>query len=514
MQQIKQPHELGLSYDSYRAGQKEIIQRIIDSEKHYIILEAPTGAGKSLIAFSVIKNMDAAGIILIKTKQLQDQYSKSFGNNVLVLKGKSNYPCALNPRVTREDCVFEFLKDKKITDCPKFNSCKYEQIKREALRLQKIVVTNYAYFLSQRFLRTPDVLVLDECHSAEQEIIKHAKISIPYRFITSEARALFENEDYEAFFTEVNNKVEEETKEYYNQLKYYEQFDNTNEHILKLQRKIRALVTLYENIKFLKTTFSQDKWYVSSDTKYLRFEPYFGTWFFNVFYQAKQKVILMSATPPSVEVAESLFGIPKDEIEYLKMPSTFSPAIRPIKLVLTTNLGHKHLAKALPKVIAVIDRIITERHSTEKGLLHCKNYNVARYILSHSALNEHMMLHDSTNRAETLDKFKNAEPPAILLSPSFQEGVDLPYDECRFQMLVGLQFPSLADKIVQHRKTVNPSAYNWEVARSIVQAYGRGVRAQDDYCVFYILDTNFVWFFKQNEAFFTDYFKEGLSGKK
>ena len=512
MTQIKTPSELDLpsKFRQYRSKQADIIRQIITSSKHYIILEAPTGSGKSLIAISLIKNLSSTGILVLKTKQLQNQYAKEFKSHVLVLKGKANYKCPLfRNRVTRDDCIYEGRKDKKITECPSYSVCEYEQLKRRAMKMREVLVTNYAYFISQKFLKQPDILILDEGHAAEREIVKQAKIRVPYRFIHKATQKKFDEGEYEGFFGDIIDIVNIEIDQTEKQFRGFEKLKK-NDYLIKTQRRLRALKILKENLKSLKTAYNTKNWYVSSSEKSLVFEPYFGTWFFTKYYRAANKVILMSATPPNIELAETLFGIPKDDIDYFKMPSTFPTKIRPIKLLLTTNMGYKHLPKALPKVTRVVDRLIEKYHQNEKGLIHCKNYDVAKYILRNSGLSSRMLLHDSFNRARVLEQFQLSKYPKILLSPSFQEGVDLPYDDCRFQMLVGVQFPNLSDKVTQRRKQLNPESYNWEVALGIAQAYGRGVRAEDDYCVFYVMDNNFLWFFRQNEGLFTDYFKEGL----
>jgi len=216
MTQIKTPFELNLppKFQQYRPKQAEIIQQIITSPKHYIILEAPTGSGKSLIAISLIKNLASTGILVLKTKQLQNQYAKEFKNHVLILKGKANYKCPLfKNRITRNECIYEGRKDKKISECPSYSICEYEQLKRQAMKMQEVIVTNYAYFLSQRFLKQPDILILDEGHAAENEIVKQTKIKVPYRFIAKQTHEKFDEGEYESFFGDIIDVVDVEIEE-------------------------------------------------------------------------------------------------------------------------------------------------------------------------------------------------------------------------------------------------------------------------------------------------------------
>ena len=67
-------------YDTFRKGQKEAINDILESFESYdyVILDAPTGMGKSGVArtildYNVIENEQDA-YLLTSTKMLQEQY--------------------------------------------------------------------------------------------------------------------------------------------------------------------------------------------------------------------------------------------------------------------------------------------------------------------------------------------------------------------------------------------------------------------------------------------------------
>ena len=49
---------------------------------------------------------------------------------------------------------------------------------------------------------------------------------------------------------------------------------------------------------------------------------------------------------------------------------------------------------------------------------------------------------------------------------------------------------------------------------SIMQAYGRGIRDNEDWCVMYIIDSDFINLFDFNKSFFNEYFIEAVQKKK
>ena len=64
----------------------------------------------------------------------------------------------------------------------------------------------------------------------------------------------------------------------------------------------------------------------------------------------------------------------------------------------------------------------------------------------------------------------------MLVSPSLREGVDLPDDFLRFQVLTKLPFPDLGDPWTAARRSRDPRWYAVETAKALLQAYGRSCR--------------------------------------
>jgi len=86
---------------SYREGQRAAIEFAVNafnSGKRIVIIEAPTGSGKSAVAMTLADMVNDAYYLTI-TKILQDQLSGDFGEEsnyhdpVIELKGRNAYPC-------------------------------------------------------------------------------------------------------------------------------------------------------------------------------------------------------------------------------------------------------------------------------------------------------------------------------------------------------------------------------------------------------------------------------------
>ena len=92
------------------------------------------------------------------------------------------------------------------------------------------------------------------------------------------------------------------------------------------------------------------------------------------------------------------------------------------------------------------------------------------------------------------------------------EGVDLPYDKCRFQIIYKVPFPYLGDKQINLRQKRDKRWYAYKTVMTIMQAYGRGMRAEDDYCTTYVLDKDILMLFKSPlyRSLIPDFFKEAI----
>jgi len=141
---------------------------------------------------------------------------------------------------------------------------------------------------------------------------------------------------------------------------------------------------------------------------------------------------------------------------------------------------------------------ILNTHKNQKGIIHTVSGQCKDFIMDNID-DDRLIEHNTDNRAKQLEKFKNSDENLVLISPSMNEGVDLPGDLCEFQIIYKLPYPDLADKQILLRASADEDWYNYKTALSLIQTYGRGMRFENDSCVTYFIDSRIKEFVKTNK---------------
>jgi Rad3-related DNA helicase len=140
-----------------------------------------------------------------------------------------------------------------------------------------------------------------------------------------------------------------------------------------------------------------------------------------------------------------------------------------------------------------IDQII-DRRLDRKGIIHTVSYARVDLIKQWSRHRDIMMTHQTATTRDVVADFKRARAPAVLVSPSMATGWDFPYDECNYQIIGKVPFPDSRDKVLQARTKIDPVYSYYITMQSLVQASGRGMRAEDDICETIVVDDHISWF--------------------
>jgi len=512
------PSDLDLpsKFASWRPNQLELAAKIAASSKYAYLLDSPTGTGKSLIAAAAQRILQKKLVYLCTTKQLQDQILKDFPY-AKSLKGRSNYPCAkypkLFPKITAEDCTHT-----KEHECDRRGSCSYIIAKMVALGAP-LAVLNTSYFLSEAnhvggFSGTK-FLVVDELDTLESKLMNYIQLSVTRRQLDRMNIALprFKTK-FEAWVEWANNMLRELIPELDRLTMLTEQSDAWGGIDISVLRRKSAIARLVSKLRYfvreVDTTwvpfYGEDEW---------TFKP---TWVSKYSKEAiwkhADKVLGMSATILDPRQLSSNIGLAlgtERSYEYKALPSPFPKENRPVFYEPCANVINKNMDVALPRLAIAIERVM-EKHPDEKILCHVVSYRVRDYIMKTIA-SSRFITHDTASRASVLEKFKVAERPMVLVSPSMERGVDLPGEECRVVIIAKVPYPDLGDPQINRRVHGSKDGNSWYAHRtvsSIVQMSGRAVRSAEDFASTYILDEQFSRLYREWNGMFPSWFKEAV----
>lgn len=522
-----------------RDEQRQAIEFALNSfleGKKNVIIQAPTGVGKSGIAVTVAKALDTlinsdekvGSYVLTTQKVLQDQYIEDFARcGVASIKSASSYTCGRRPdqscgetrrllKVLRENC------GKDIIGCK--HECVYLEAKTAFLN-SRVSVTNFSYFLAEtmyaKALTPRTLLVCDECHNIEASLGSFIEIVFSHRFAKHVLKINMPSRD------EMLTVVEWIKNEYKPALvahiagfvKEIAELTEKNEDVHKLARRYEELDKHICKVNRFIDEFDPSNWVMNTvvpekptELPKYEFKPVdVSTFSQERLFRFGDYVLLMSATVLDKDTFCNSIGLDPQETAYLELSSPFDPKNRPVHYFPIGSMSRKSINVTLPLAAQAVKTII-DQHKNEKGIVHCTTFQIAKFI-KENVRSDRFLIHTSEDREAVLERHKKGKKPTILLSPSMTEGIDLVGDQSRFQILMKVPFPYLGDEVTRKRMEKNRKWYNLVTARTIIQSLGRSVRNERDHAVSYIIDGDWERFYSQNKAIFPLDFKAAYDQK-
>lgn len=425
---------------------------------------------------------------------MQDQYTREFAPVAVQAKGRQNFACNVSPMFTADqvDC-----KGCKLARTP---DCSYYAQKIAALNAQEAIL-NYSFWLAQANypgdFRRPELLICDEAHLVEEEIRKFATIRLSKRTLRDYRASprhpqQWDIPDWIAWAEQTAGTIP---------------YDSSDQQGKRLDDALHSLAS----------DADPDNWVFSEDNYAYTFKPVWITPLADrLFLSHAEKIIFLSATILDPDVLTHNLGIDAASVDFIRTPSYFDVARRPLYYYPVGPIKSADEV-ALGRLTRRIDDLL-DNYPGKNGLIHTSSYKVAQFIMGNSRHAARLLTHTTNSRASVIQEFKETRG-AVLVSPSVTTGVDLPYDECSFQVIAKIAFPDLGDPQVKRRMKLGPDGlptkrgrqwYAWQTACNIIQAYGRGMRAADDQCDTYILDGNFGWFMQRSRELLPAWFKQAI----
>lgn len=197
---------------------------------------------------------------------------------------------------------------------------------------------------------------------------------------------------------------------------------------------------------------------------------------------------------------------------YDVLPSTFNYDNSPIYALTRWKMSNNFKEKNFPYIKKSIYELC-DRFKDYKGLIQTWTYDNAKEIFNNAPeeIQKRMLLYSGSQaKQELIEYHKNSKEPTILIGPTLNEGIDLPGDECRFIIMMKMPYPYIGDNLVKAKMDLFPNWYENETAKTVIQAIGRGIRSDNDWCMTYILDGCFSQLFNKTKDQFPMNIKERL----
>lgn len=126
----------------------------------------------------------------------------------------------------------------------------------------------------------------------------------------------------------------------------------------------------------------------------------------------------------------------------------------------------------------------------------------------------HVLTNNPENKLQVLDKFK--KDGGIFLAAGCAEGIDLPDDLCRTNIIPILAYPNINDEVVKKRKALADGDlwYKLETLKTVIQQAGRSTRHEKDMSKTIVMVPAFKWVAKSVWTKLPESFRESIVWKK
>lgn len=480
-----------------RPHQQDAVEQILEGFKtnDLVILDAPTGSGKTLIAELVRQRLDPQHTSYVcSSKTLQDQFVDDFDYSNVV-KGRDNYPTGQRGKTTG-DC-----QGQGCSLCPSMAACPYQRAKSIA-EASRLACLNSSFQLYQANygsgFKNRDFVIFDEVDTLEAQLMGFVEVYIPAKAAT--------------FLGMKIPRAGTHLKTIRKWLGDWLTAAGQHARTLEEGKEKRTWDGRIKSVQHLVRNWNPDNWVRQPHGSALVLKPVeVGSYGEKIIWNKGDKFLLMSATVISPDMLVRDLGWQRG-YSYVSTPMTFPVENRLIHAKRNgIDMSHKKKDESWPKVVDEIERIVAQ-HPGERVLVHTVSYELTRFIVNHLDGRGQQVHHylDATQRERALTDFR--KDGGILLAPSMDRGVDFAHDDARVVIVPKVPFPNLSDRQISTRLHA-PGGQGWysvQTVRTLVQMTGRGVRSKEDWATTYILDSQFKRIYGQNRKLFPSWWREAV----
>ena len=513
----------------YRATQEQALEDIraaFEAGNEVVLVRAPTGSGKSLLARAVAgcarrgseaSATDPVGAYYTtpQVSQLDDVAADPLLDDLAVIRGKNNYDCILpgetDTPVDRAPCVRE-----QGFDCQVKHRCPYFSDRTIAANRQ-IAAMTLAYFMQTAgsdIFGTRDVVVIDEAHGLGEWAEMYATIELGPRTVPDWADCrpgdIEGLDDAAAYAQRLRTVCDRGLTALRRQVELTPEEVARRDRLAELRSDLGWFLEEYEEPES-PTTWVVDQHEAGGAVTVRPMNP--ERFLRHTVWERGRRFALFSATILDGEAFCASVGLDSDRVALVDVPHTFPVENRPLYDVTQGKMTYEERAETLPALARTLVSLCC-RHPDEKGLVHCHSYDIQERLADHLAelgVGPRVRTHDRESRDAELGAWKRSSDPELFLSVKMEEALDLGGDACRWQLLCKAPFPNTQDSRVAAR--LDDGRWGWyyrTALRTVIQACGRVVRSPDDHGVTYLGDTSLLDLFDRARGDTPDWFRDQI----
>ncbi|WP_128477074.1 helicase C-terminal domain-containing protein [Halorussus pelagicus] len=515
---------------SYRGNQRSALSDIADAfddGNDVVLVRAPTGSGKSLLARAIAgcarrpddaAPSDATGAYYTtpQVSQLDDVAEDDLLDDLKIIRGKRNYSCILpgetDTPVDRAPCARE-----KGYDCSVKHRCPYFSDRAIASN-REIAAMTLAYFMrtaGSEVFRKRDCVVIDEAHGLAEWAEMYAAIDLNPRTVPIwddlKVPEMTDVDRAVEYADRLQNRCRREKDELVAQQELDPHEAAERDRLQELIGELDWFVEDYRN------SDSATTWVVDQPDgggsgvtiKPMNPERYLS----HTVWERGNKFALLSATILNKQAFCRQVGLDPENVALVDVGHTFPVENRPLYDVTQGKMTYEHREDTLPDIARTVVRVM-QAHRGEKGIVHAHSYAIQERLadrLAEFGVGDRIRTHDKDDRDAQLDSWKATDGEEVFLSVKMEEALDLKDDLARWQVVCKAPFLNTRDSRVAHRLQEGQWAWYYRTAlRTVIQACGRVVRSPDDYGATYLADSSLLQVFDRAETDTPDWFREQI----
>ena len=519
---------------SFRGTQKQALADIraaFDVDNDVVLVRAPTGSGKSLLARAIMgcartleeatpAQPTGAYYTTPQVSQLDAVEADSLLADFNVIRGKGNYSCILpgehDTPVNQAPCARQ-----KGFDCTVKHRCPYYS-DRAIASAQPLAAMTLAYFMQTAgsdVFGTRDVVVIDEAHGLAEWAEMYATIELSPERVpvwddvgVPDVTAADDPVERASRFAETLAGVCSRSKdELTNSPELSPAEVARRDRLSELISELTWFVEDYRNPES-PTTWVVDQ--VGGEATSLTIKPLDPARYLqHTVWDRGEKFALLSATILNKNAFCRQVGLDPARVALVDVEHTFPVENRPLYDVTQGKMTYEHRDETIPKIARLIVRLMAT-HPDEKGIIHAHSYAIADQLADRLAafgVGKRVRIHSKADRDDALAAWKATDSPDVFISVKMEEALNLTGDLARWQVLCKAPYLNTNDSRVARRLEEGQWAwYHRSALRTVIQACGRVVRSPDDYGATYLADSSLLDLFDRTRSDTPPWFSEQI----